>query len=168
MGIAVIEGDLQSSYDAERIRKKGVQAVQINTDGGCHLDGNMIQISLESLDLSKVDLLIIENVGNLVCPAEFNLGEHEKIMILSVAEGDDKPIKYPLMFQICSVILVNKIDLLPYTDCDLGKIRERVRQLNARGKILEISCRTGEGFAPWLSWIEEKVSEHRKLRADKH
>jgi hydrogenase nickel incorporation protein HypB len=168
MGIAVIEGDLQSSYDAERIRKKGVQAVQINTDGGCHLDGNMIQIALESLDLSKVDLLIIENVGNLVCPAEFNLGEHEKIMILSIAEGDDKPIKYPLMFQICSVVLVNKIDLLPYTDCDLGKIRERVRQLNARGKIMEISCRTGEGFAPWLAWVEEKVSEHGKLRAGKH
>jgi len=168
IGIAVIEGDLQSSYDAERIQKKGVQAVQINTDGGCHLDGNMIQIALESLDLSGVELLIIENVGNLVCPAEFNLGEHEKIMILSVAEGDDKPVKYPLMFQICSVLLVNKIDLLPYTDCDVSKIRERVGQLNARGKIFELSCRTGEGFAPWLSWIEEKVGEHRALRAGKH
>ena len=167
IGIAVIEGDLQSSYDAERIQKKGVQAVQINTDGGCHLDGNMIQIALQSLDLSKVDLLIIENVGNLVCPAEFNLGEHEKIMILSIAEGDDKPIKYPLMFQICSVILVNKIDLLPYTNCDLGKIRERVRQLNARGDIFEISCRTGEGFTPWLSWVEGKVNYHRKHLAGK-
>lgn len=168
IGIAVIEGDLQSSYDAERIQKKGVQAVQINTDGGCHLDGNMIQIAMESLDLSKVDLLIIENVGNLVCPAEFNLGEHEKIMILSVAEGDDKPIKYPLMFQICSVVLVNKIDLLPYTNCDVGKIRERVGQLNAGGSIFEISCRTGEGFAPWLSWLEEKVNGHRKVQAGKN
>jgi hydrogenase nickel incorporation protein HypB len=165
MNIAVIEGDLQSSYDAERIQKKGVQAVQINTDGGCHLDANMIQIALDSLDLAGVDLLIIENVGNLVCPAEFNLGEHEKIMILSVTEGDDKPIKYPLMFQICSVLLVNKIDLLPYTDCDLGKIRQSARQLNPAGKVFEISCRTGEGFAPWLSWIEDKVSEHRKNRA---
>lgn len=168
IGIAVIEGDLQSSYDAERIQKKGVQAVQINTDGGCHLDGNMIQIALDSLDLTNVDLLIIENVGNLVCPAEFNLGEHEKIMILSVTEGDDKPLKYPLMFQISSVVLVNKIDLLPYTNCDVGIIRERVGQLNARGKILELSCRTGEGFDPWLAWLEEKVGEHKKLRAGKH
>ncbi len=167
IGIAVIEGDLQSSYDAERIQSKGVQAVQINTDGGCHLDGNMIQIALDSLDLSAVDLLIIENVGNLVCPAEFNLGEHDKIMILSVAEGDDKPLKYPLMFQICSVLLVNKIDLLPYTDCDMNKIRERARQLNANQKVFEISCRTGEGFAPWLSWIEEKVRGHKKLQAGK-
>lgn len=166
IGIAVIEGDLQSSHDAERIQKKGVQAVQINTEGGCHLDGNMIQIALGSLDLSGVDLLIIENVGNLVCPAEFNLGEHEKIMILSVTEGDDKPLKYPLMFQISSVLLVNKIDLLPFTDCDMGKVRERVRQLNANQEIFEISCKTGEGFGPWLSWIERKVGEHKKLRAE--
>ncbi len=168
IGIAVIEGDLQSSYDAERIQRKGIQAVQINTDGGCHLDGNMIQIALGSLDLSKVDLLIIENVGNLVCPAEFNLGEHEKIMILSIAEGDDKPVKYPLMFQICSVLLINKIDLLPYTDCDISKIRQSVAQLNANERIFEISCRTGEGLDPWLSWIEQKVGEHRTLRAGKH
>ncbi len=164
IGIAVIEGDLQSSYDAERIQSKGVQAVQINTDGGCHLDGNMIQIALDSLDLSQVDLLIIENVGNLVCPAEFNLGEHDKIMILSVTEGDDKPLKYPLMFQLCSVLLVNKIDLLPYTDCDMGKIHERARQLNGNQKVFEISCRTGEGFAPWLAWVESKVAEHKELR----
>jgi hydrogenase nickel incorporation protein HypB len=172
MGIAVIEGDLQSSYDAERIQKKGVQAVQINTEGGCHLDGNMVQIALDALDLAGIELLIIENVGNLVCPAEFNLGEHEKITILSVAEGDDKPIKYPLMFQICSALLVNKIDLLPYCDCDIEKIRKTARQLNPAGKVFEISCRTGEGFGPWLSWIENKVAEHGKNRAqasvDKH
>lgn len=111
--MAVIEGDLQTSQDAERIQRKGVQAVQINTDGGCHLDGNMVQIAVDSLDLSGVDLLIIENVGNLVCPAEFNLGEHDKVVILSVAEGDDKPSKYPVMFQQSSVLLINKIDLLP-------------------------------------------------------
>ena len=168
MGIAVIEGDLQSSCDAERILKKGVQAVQINTDGGCHLDGNMIQIALGSLDLAGVDFLIIENVGNLVCPAEFNLGEHEKITMLSVAEGDDKPIKYPLPFRICSVLLVNKIDLLPYTDCDVAKIRQTAKQLNPAGKVFEISCRTGDGFGPWLSWVENKVSEHRKNLAGKH
>ncbi len=160
--MAVIEGDLQSSFDAERIQRKGVQAIQINTDGGCHLDGNMIQIALESLNLNDLDLLIIENVGNLVCPAEFNLGEHEKVMILSVAEGDDKPSKYPLMFQLSSVLLVNKIDLMPYIDCDLGKIRERARQINAKQKIFEISCRTGEGLPAWFSWLERKVQEKKQ------
>lgn len=159
--MAVIEGDLQSSYDAERIQRKGVQAVQINTEGGCHLDGNMIQIALESMDLTDLDLLIIENVGNLVCPAEFNLGEHDKVMILSVAEGDDKPLKYPLMFQLSTVLLVNKIDLLPYIDCDIAKIRERARQLNAGQEVFEISCRTGQGLAPWLSWLERKIREHK-------
>ncbi len=160
--MAVIEGDLQCSFDAERIQRKGVQAVQINTDGGCHLDGNMIQIALESLNLNDLDLLIIENVGNLVCPAEFNLGEHEKVMILSVTEGDDKPSKYPLMFQLTSVLLVNKVDLLPYIDCDVAKIRERARQINAHQQIFEISCRTGEGLPAWFSWLEQKVKEKQQ------
>ena len=155
--LAVIEGDIQSSYDAERIQRKGVQAVQINTDGGCHLDSNMIQMAMESLDLKDVDLLVIENVGNLVCPAEFDLGEHSKVMILSVAEGDDKPLKYPLMFQSTAVLLVNKIDLLPYVDCDVRKIRERARQLNPDQQIFEISCRTGEGLEAWLAWLESQV-----------
>ncbi len=159
--MAVIEGDLQSDFDAERIQRKGVQAVQINTDGGCHLDGNMIQIALEALDLNDVELLIIENVGNLVCPAEFNLGEHEKVMILSVTEGHDKPLKYPLMFQLCSALLINKIDLLPYTDCDMQIIRESARQLNANQEIFEISCRTGEGLPVWLAWLEQKVRASR-------
>ncbi|NLJ26680.1 MAG: hydrogenase nickel incorporation protein HypB [Deltaproteobacteria bacterium] len=162
--MAVIEGDLQSSYDAERIQQKGVQAVQINTEGGCHLDGNMIQIALESIDLKDLDLLIIENVGNLVCPAEFNLGEHDKVMILSVTEGDDKPLKYPLMFQLSSVLLINKIDLLPYIDCDVKKIHERTRQLNGNQQVFEVSCRTGEGLTPWLSWLEGKVREQKKGR----
>lgn len=160
--MAVIEGDIQSSYDAERIQRKGVQAVQINTDGGCHLDGNMIQIAMESLDLRDLDLLIIENVGNLVCPAEFNLGEHHKIMILSVAEGDDKPLKYPLMFQLSSVLLINKIDLLPYLDCNLDLIRERARQLNARQEMFEISCQTGEGLTAWYSWLERNIRQSRR------
>jgi hydrogenase nickel incorporation protein HypB len=162
--MAVIEGDLQTSNDAERIQKKGVQAVQINTDGGCHLDGNMIQIALESLDLKNIDLLVIENVGNLVCPAEFNLGEHEKVTILSVTEGDDKPLKYPLMFQISSVLIVNKIDLLPYVDCDMRKIRDHARQLNSNQKIIEVSCRTGEGLESWLNWLETKVRDKRANR----
>jgi len=162
--MAVIEGDLQSSFDAERIQRKGVQAVQINTDGGCHLDGNMIQIAMESINIENLDLLIIENVGNLVCPAEFNLGEHDKIVILSVTEGDDKPLKYPLMFQISSVLLVNKIDLLPYIDCDIQRIREQAHQLNAAQTVFEVSCRTGEGMASWLDWLEGKVREHKKSR----
>ncbi len=160
-GIAVIEGDLQTSYDAERIHRKGVQAVQINTDGGCHLDGNMIRLALESLNLKGIDILIIENVGNLVCPAEFNLGEHYKATILSVAEGDDKPLKYPLMFQISSAVLINKIDLLPYVDCDMQKIRDRVHGLNANQAVFEVSCRTGEGLEPWFSWLEAKVRERK-------
>jgi hydrogenase nickel incorporation protein HypB len=163
--MAVIEGDLQTSNDAERIQKKGVQAVQINTNGGCHLDGNMIQIALDSLDLRDIDLLVIENVGNLVCPAEFNLGEHEKVTILSVTEGDDKPLKYPLMFQISSVLIVNKIDLLPYVDCDIRKIRDHARQLNSNQKIIEVSCRTGEGLESWLDWLEAKVREKRATQS---
>jgi hydrogenase nickel incorporation protein HypB len=163
--MAVIEGDLQTSNDAERIQRKGVQAVQINTDGGCHLDGNMIQIALDSLDLTNLDLLVIENVGNLVCPAEFNLGEHEKVTILSVTEGDDKPLKYPLMFQISSVLIVNKIDLLPYIDCDIEKIRDQARQLNPRQSIFEVSCRSGEGIESWISWLEAKVAEKRRNRS---
>lgn len=162
--MAVIEGDLQTAYDAERIQKKGVQAVQINTEGGCHLDGNMIQIALGALDLTDVDLLVIENVGNLVCPAEFNLGEHDKVTILSVTEGDDKPVKYPLMFRIASVLLVNKIDLLPYVNCSMEAIRERARQLNVQQRIFEISCRTGEGLEPWLEWLQTKVREQKQRR----
>jgi hydrogenase nickel incorporation protein HypB len=160
--IAVIEGDIQSSYDAERIQKKGVQAVQINTDGACHLDGNMVQQAMAPLNLNALDLLVIENVGNLVCPAEFNLGEHHKVMILSVAEGDDKPLKYPLMFQMSSVLLINKIDLLPYVDCSVRTIRERALQLNPHQQIFEISCRTGEGLDAWCEWLQTKLSELRK------
>ncbi|MBU2549836.1 MAG: hydrogenase nickel incorporation protein HypB, partial [Proteobacteria bacterium] len=121
--IGVIEGDIQSDRDAERVAQKGVQAVQINTDGACHLDGNMILDAVDQFDLKELDLLVVENVGNLVCPAEFTLGEDAKAMILSTTEGDDKPMKYPLMFQESEVLLVNKIDLLPYIDCDVEKIK---------------------------------------------
>jgi hydrogenase nickel incorporation protein HypB len=158
-GLAVIEGDIQSSCDAERIHGKGAQAVQINTDGACHLDGNMIQTALDALALDGVDLLVVENVGNLVCPAEFNLGEHHKVMILSVAEGDDKPLKYPLMFRQSAVLLINKIDLLPYVDCDVAKIRERARQLNPDQEVFEVSCRTGEGLEAWFAWLEARIRE---------
>ncbi len=159
--IGVIEGDIQSSYDAERIAKKGVQVVQLNTGGACHLDGNMIKSSLDALDLDTLDLLVVENVGNLVCPAEFKVGEDMKAMILSVPEGDDKPLKYPLMFQESRVLLINKIDLLPYVNCDVGKIRERALQLNANLEIFEISCRTGEGLDGWADWLRQQVSARK-------
>jgi len=163
--IGVIEGDIQSSYDAERISQKGVQVVQLNTDGACHLDGNMIRSTLDSLDLTHLDLLVVENVGNLVCPAEFDLGEDVKVMILSVAEGDDKPLKYPLMFQESRVLLVNKVDLLPYVDCDLEKIRERALRLNPALEIFEVSCRNGEGLQAWFSWLTRQVKQ-RKAEGD--
>ena len=159
--IGVIEGDIQSSYDAERISQKGVQVVQLNTGGACHLDGNMIKSSLDALDLDALDLLVVENVGNLVCPAEFNVGEDMKAMILSVPEGDDKPLKYPLMFQESRALLINKIDLLPYVNCDVGKIRERALQLNANLEIFEISCRTGEGLDGWADWLRQQVSARK-------
>ncbi|MCG6946697.1 MAG: hydrogenase nickel incorporation protein HypB [Deltaproteobacteria bacterium] len=159
--IGVIEGDIQSSYDAERISQKGVQVVQLNTGGACHLDGNMIKSSLDALDLDTLDLLVVENVGNLVCPAEFNVGEDMKAMILSVPEGDDKPLKYPLMFQESRALLINKIDLLPYVNCDVGKIRQRALQINANLEIFEISCRTGEGLDDWADWLRKQVSARK-------
>ncbi len=163
--IGVIEGDIQSSYDAERIGQKGVQVVQLNTGGACHLDSNMIKSCLDALDLDKLDLLVVENVGNLVCPAEFNVGEDMKAMILSIPEGDDKPLKYPLMFQKCRVLLINKIDLLPYVDCDVEEIKRRALQLNGNLEIFEISCRTGEGLNGWVNWLRQQVS-NRKAEGD--
>nr|HID59134.1 hydrogenase nickel incorporation protein HypB [Desulfobacterales bacterium] len=155
--IGVIEGDIQSSADAERISRKGIQVVQINTDGACHLDGNMVRHALPALTLSDLDLLIVENVGNLVCPAEFKMGEDHKVMILSVTEGDDKPEKYPLMFRESSILLINKIDLLPYVDCNVDKVKEVSLALNPDLKIFEISCKTGEGLDSWTQWLDEQV-----------
>ena len=159
--MGVIEGDIQCSFDAERIAKKGVEAIQINTDGACHLDGNMIREAMNQLDLSALDLLIVENVGNLVCPAEFKVGENMKAMLLSVTEGDDKPLKYPLMFQESRVLIINKIDLLPYVDCRVDKIREAVSQLNRDMVIFEVSCKTGEGIEEWTSWLEKQVNRSK-------
>ena len=159
--IGVIEGNITSSYDAERIAQKGVQAVQINTDGACHLDSNMVREALGEFDLGALDLLVVENVGNLVCPAEFNVGEDMKIMILSVPEGDDKPLKYPLMFQESRVLIVNKIDLLPYVDFNLKRMREVTTGLNPTQVVFEVSCRTGEGLEAWLNWLEAQIKERR-------
>ncbi len=154
--IAVIEGDVATSRDAERIAQHGIPALQINTGGACHLDGNMVHGVLDEFDLDRVDLLIVENVGNLVCPAEFNIGENDKVMILSVTEGDDKPKKYPLMFQVSTVLLLNKIDLLPYVDFDMERFQSDALKVNPKLKIMTLSCTTGEGFDDWLNWIEDR------------
>lgn len=162
LSIGIIEGDIQCSFDAERIARHGVAVTQINTDGACHLDGNMIREAMNQFDLSALDLLIVENVGNLVCPAEFKVGENMKAMILSVTEGDDKPLKYPLMFQESKVLVINKIDLLPYVDCKIENIREAVQKLNKDMATFEVSCRTGEGIEAWVSWLEEEVNRGKK------
>jgi hydrogenase nickel incorporation protein HypB len=154
--IAVIEGDIATSRDAERIAQHGIPALQINTGGACHLDGNMVHGALDEFDLNQVELLIVENVGNLVCPAEFNIGENDKAMILSVTEGDDKPKKYPLMFQVSTVLLLNKIDLLPYVDFDMERFLSDALKVNPKLKIMTLSCTTGEGFDDWLNWIEDR------------
>jgi hydrogenase nickel incorporation protein HypB len=155
--IGVIEGDIQSTHDAERVAKKGVPVVQINTGGACHLDGNMIRETFQEFDFKSLDLLIVENVGNLVCPAEFKIGEDFKAMILSVAEGDDKPSKYPLMFRESKALLINKIDLLPYVDCSVEKIKKESWKINPELKIFEVSCKTEEGLKGWYQWLREGV-----------
>jgi len=151
--IGVVEGDIQTSIDAERIERAGAKAVQINTDGACHLDASMVAAAVAKLDLSALDLLIVENVGNLVCPAEFYVGEHAKAMVLSLAEGDDKPLKYPLMFKESRVLLINKMDLRPYVNADPDRIEQAARSINPDIKTIRVSCRTGEGLEEWYSWL---------------
>ncbi len=151
--IGVIEGDIVGSDDAERIGALDVPVVQINTGGACHLDANMISEVLDELPLKDLDLLIIENVGNLVCPAEFKVGEDRKMMVLSVAEGHDKPLKYPLMFKESSALVLNKIDLLPYMNTDVKKVRNDSLALNPDLKIFEVSCTSGAGIDAWAQWL---------------
>ncbi len=151
--LAVIEGDQQTTNDAERIRKTGVKAVQINTGKGCHLDGHMVGHALESLKPERCSVLFIENVGNLVCPAAFDLGEAHKVAILSVTEGEDKPIKYPDMFHAADLMLLNKTDLLPHLQFDVEKCIEYARQVNPGLEVLQLSAQSGEGMEPWYSWI---------------
>jgi hydrogenase nickel incorporation protein HypB len=159
--IAVIEGDIQDTYDADRVAALGIPAVQINTGGACHIDGNMIREALPALDLDKIDLLISENVGNLVCPAEFKIGENAKVMILSTPEGADKPAKYPLMFQESAVLIINKIDLAPYVDFDLEKAKRDALTLNRKLKIFEVSCKTGQGLENWVQWLAGQIEAFR-------
>lgn len=157
--MGVIEGDIAGTDDAERIGRLGVPVVQINTGGACHLDANMISEVLDDLPLGELDLLIIENVGNLVCPAEFKVGEDIKVMVLSVTEGHDKPLKYPLMFQESAALILNKMDLVPYTDVDTGKIVKDALSLNPKLKIFEVSCKTGQGIGEWTAWLKECVGK---------
>jgi hydrogenase nickel incorporation protein HypB len=151
--IGVIEGDIVGSDDAERIGALDVPVVQINTGGACHLDANMISEVLSEFPLKELDLLIIENVGNLVCPAEFKVGEDIKMMVLSVAEGHDKPLKYPLMFRESAALVLNKIDLLPYMNTDMNKVRNDSLALNPKLKIFEVSCTSGAGIEAWAQWL---------------
>ncbi|HOG18335.1 MAG TPA: hydrogenase nickel incorporation protein HypB [Syntrophales bacterium] len=155
--IGVIEGDIQDTCDADRVAALGIPVVQINTGGGCHLDANMVREGFAGLDLDALDLLIVENVGNQVCPAEFRIGEDVKVMILSTPEGTDKPSKYPLIFQKSAVMLLNKIDLLPYLDFDRARVYKNVLALNRGMDIFEISCRTGQGLDAWFAWLAKRV-----------
>lgn len=161
--VGVVEGDIQSSLDAERVAEAGLSAVQIETDGACHLDANMIRTSLNDLDLNGLDLLVIENVGNLVCPAEFNVGEDCKVMLLSVTEGDDKPFKYPLMFKESKVLLISKVDLVPHVRCDVEKIRQAALSINPGIAIIEISSYTGQGIEEWHNWLLNQIRQKRGL-----
>jgi hydrogenase nickel incorporation protein HypB len=156
--IGVIEGDMSSSLDAEIIGKEGVPVVQINTGGGCHLDANMTYSALNNLPLQDIGLLLIENVGNLICPAEFALGEHRKVLVSSIPEGDDKPFKYPLMFHEADVVLINKIDLLPYLKFDTQTYSQAIKGINEKVEIFPISCATGQGIEQWVSWLLNQMS----------
>ena len=151
--LGVVEADIDSMVDAETVVKAGVPAVQLRTGGFCHVDASMVNKGLEGLVTEALDLVILENVGNLVCPAEFDTGAHKNAMILSVPEGDDKPLKYPLMFSICDVLIVNKIDYMGLSDFNLEKMRERVLKLNSDIKIIPVSCKTGAGIEDWLDWL---------------
>jgi len=158
--IAVIEGDVQTDFDAQRVAKFGVPVVQIVTNGGCHLDANLVQDALGNMDLKGIQLLVIENVGNLVCPANYDLGEHIKVVVASTTEGDDKPLKYPTMFRQASVLLVNKIDLLPYVNCNLAELKANAFKINPTLKVFEISCTTNQGIAEWCRWLEQQVQHN--------
>lgn len=156
--VAVIEGDIASTFDAEKVGAKKVPVVQINTGGACHLDAAMIRKAVKKLSLKNTRILFVENVGNLVCPAEFQLGESAKVVVASVPEGDDKPYKYPGMFSAATVIVLNKIDTLPVIDFDMRRFRKGVHAVNARAPLFEVSCKTGEGLDGWIEWLRKLAS----------
>lgn len=159
---AVIVGDICTTHDADRLAKTGAPVVQVNTDefgGDCHLAAHVIEKAAEGLDLDATDLLIVENVGNLVCPAEFDIGEDARAVVLSVTEGEDKPVKYPLMFRECDVALLNKIDLLPYLNFDIEKARDYILQVHPGMPVFDVSAQNGEGLEPWIKWLKEAVKK---------
>ncbi|QJW48020.1 hydrogenase nickel incorporation protein HypB [bacterium BFN5] len=162
LNIAIIEGDLYTHKDAQRIKQPGVQVFQINTVGGCHLDANMVNIALDHLELTGLDLLIIENVGNLVCPAEFNLGEQACVTVLSITEGEDKPQKYPLVFLKAQAVLINKIDLLSFTDFNLESASNDLAAINSAAELITVSCRTGEGLNHWYDWLRKRAKKQAR------
>ena len=157
--IGVMEADIDSDVDARTIAETGVKAIQLHTGGMCHLDAEMTRQGLEALDVRDLDLAILENVGNLVCPAEFDTGASANVMILSVPEGHDKPLKYPLMFRVCDAVLINKIDVLPYFDFDMERVEEYIHMRNPEAKIFPVSAKTGEGIAAWTDWLEAGVRD---------
>ena len=159
MKIGVMEADIDSDVDAHTISKTGAKVIQLHTGGMCHLDADMTRQGIKGLGTEEIDLAILENVGNLVCPAEFDTGASRNAMILSVPEGDDKPLKYPLMFSICDVLLINKIDVLEYFDFDLEACKERAKKLNPNIKIIPVSARTGEGIEEWADWLRTEVKQ---------
>jgi len=162
LSMAVIEGDVASSVDADKINAMGIPVIQINTAGGCHLDANMVESALNGLTLDKADLLFIENVGNLICPNAFLLGEDKRVMISSMPEGDDKPYKYPAMFADSDVVLLNKIDLQPHLDYNMDNFLKKVTGLNPDVIIFPVSCKTGEGMDAWVDWLESAVKDKKK------
>jgi hydrogenase nickel incorporation protein HypB len=166
--IGVLEGDIATTRDAERIEKLGVPVIQLLTGGACHLEAALIQRGLSELNLDAINLLIIENVGNIACPAEFDLGENAKVGILSVTEGHDKPAKYPLLFHEVAALVLNKIDLLPYTDFDYAKFEADFRKLNATAPIFKLSCRTGEGLGDWVHWLEHVACGEIRVHPHTH
>lgn len=155
--IGVMEADIDSVVDAETIAKTGVKTIQLHTNGMCHLDCDMTHQGLDEIDSKNLDLVFLENIGNLVCPAEFDTGAVKNVMILSVPEGDDKPLKYPLIFQVCDVVLVNKIDVMPYFNFNMERLEENIRFRNPKAKIFPISAINGEGFEPWILWLKSNV-----------
>ncbi len=157
LSVAVIEGDVQTDLDAQRVAKFGVPVVQIVTNGGCHLDAKLVQDAAQNLALDGVKVLIIENVGNLVCPANYDLGEDVKVVVASTTEGDDKPLKYPAMFRNASVLIINKTDLVPYVNCNLAELKANALKINPSLTIFETSCTTGSGIAEWCGWLENKL-----------
>ncbi|MBS7645337.1 MAG: hydrogenase nickel incorporation protein HypB [Candidatus Bathyarchaeia archaeon] len=160
--IAVIEGDLATRYDAERIRRFGVEVLQVNTGDMCHLEAASVSRALAHFNLDELDLLFVENVGNLVCPAFFDVGAHRNIVVISTPEGDDKPAKYPVMFRNADLLVVNKLDLLPYLEVDLGRIRRDALMVNPRLEIIEASCKTGVGVDSWIEWVRRQLERPRR------